>query len=136
MPNTGLNHVAVFNRSEKEAKKFYGSLLGLRQTYRFTVDESLAQRIFSMRINLEVLIFENDHLKIEVFISAHKRIPVATAINHICVEVEQRPAFLQKCRQQEIEFMEIQRERGKIIFLKDYSGNLFEIKERRVEPDN
>ena len=125
---TKLNHVAVYNRSEAEARKFYGELLGFEERYRFEVTKELAEKIFDVSQTLQVLVFFSETLKLEVFI-AREDLPVATAINHICLEVQQRSEFIRRCRRLGVEVREIPREHGITIFVKDFSGNLLEIKE-------
>lgn len=125
---TQLNHMAVCNRSADEARRFYAELLGFKEAYQFTVDRELAEKIFDIPQDLQVLVFANNSLKLEVFIPA-EQVPIATAINHICLEVEQRPDCIRRCRQLGVEVREIQREHGVTIFVKDFYGNLLEIKE-------
>jgi len=123
-----FNHVAIYNRSAEEARQFYGELLGLTESYHFELAKELAEKIFDVSQALEVLVFTSDTLKLEVFVSGEE-VPVATAINHICLEVEERPEFIRRCRSLGLEVREILREHGVTIFVKDFYGNLLEIKE-------
>jgi len=128
---TKLNHVAVFNRSEAQARKFYGELLGFEERYGFDVTKDLAEKIFDVAQHLHVLVFFSGTFKLEVFVAAED-VPVATAINHICFEVPGRPEFIRRCRRLGVEVREIPREHGVTIFVKDFYGNLLEIKEQET----
>ncbi len=125
-----FNHVAVHNRSRKEAELFYGRILGLDLVYTFTVPADLAQGIFGIPQDLDVFVFGKGDFRIEVF-TADAEIPVATAINHICFEIRDRDSFLERCQKEGLDINRIQREQGITVFIKDFNGNLFEIKERQ-----
>ena len=102
--------------------------MGFEENYQFEVSKELAAKIFDVPQELSVLVFSADGIKLEVFIS-EKEVPVATAINHICLEVGNRPELIRRCREMGVEVREIPREHGVTIFVKDFYGNLLEIKE-------
>lgn len=124
---TRINHIAIRNRSEREAEEFYGEILGLQKKYQFVVDADSAAKIFGVAHSVKAIVFGNTYCKIEVFIDpkSDHRIP---EINHICLEVENRELFLRKCREQNVKTLAIPRDGGETIFVKDFEGNLLEIK--------
>ncbi len=123
-----FNHVAVASSDEEQARLFYGELLGLQESYRFEVPAKLAQQIFNLNDNLKVLVFSAGFLKLEVFILPKPEAAVPM-INHICLDVDNRTQLLNNLRRHGIEVLEIQREHGTTVFVKDFYGNLLEIKE-------
>lgn len=123
-----FNHVAVVNGSEGKARLFYGLLLGLDEAYRFQVDAWLAQKIFGVEKDLAVLVFTAKNFKLEVFILPQENL-IVPRINHICLDVPDRAGFLSKLRREGLEVLEIPREHGVTVFVKDFYGNLLEIKE-------
>ena len=52
----------------------------------------------------------------------------ADRIDHACLAVDKLEALLQKCRKMGIEIVQIPKGDATITFIKDYDGNLFEIK--------
>ena len=125
---TMFNHVAVASGSEEKARLFYGQLLGLDEAYRFRVEAWLAQKIFGIEKDLAVLVFTAKNFKLEVFILPQENL-IAPRINHICLNVADRAGLLSKLRREGLEVVEIPREHGVTVFVKDFYGNLLEIKE-------
>jgi catechol 2,3-dioxygenase-like lactoylglutathione lyase family enzyme len=67
--------------------------------------------------------------KFEIFISgAYKS--SHRPIQHVCLEVDDLPSFLQKCRRLDVHILQIQKEDSPLTFISDYDGNLFEIKKK------
>lgn len=130
-----FNHVALWNRSERNANIFYGKLLGLDEQYRFSLDAVLAEKIFAIRQPLQAIVFANAHYRIEVFLSEAEQLQIPF-INHICFEIENRKKFLQKCNEFGVETTVIPRNGGQTVFIRDFDGNLFEIKDRRNNSDS
>ncbi|HFE63695.1 MAG TPA: VOC family protein [Caldithrix sp.] len=130
-----INHVALWNRSEKNADTFYGELLGLEKQYQFTLDAELAFKIFGTRQPLRAIVFANANYRIEVFLSDRDQLQVPV-INHICFEIKNREQFLHQCAESGIERIVIPRNGGQTVFIRDFDGNLFEIKERSNDSDS
>jgi len=122
-----LKHVAVVCTSEKNADRFYGQLLGLEKAEPKTIPPSLSHTIFGIDSELTIINYTREGLHFEVFIYGGKK-QITGRIEHTCLEVEDLDAFLEKCRALEVEVRQVQRERGPLIFIVDYDGNLFEIK--------
>ncbi|MCD6375049.1 MAG: VOC family protein [Caldisericaceae bacterium] len=123
-----INHFGVLNSTDEEARIFYSQILGLKEEYSFEIADNLAQKIFNLKKCFKVIVFSNDNLKFEVFISQETS-NLFSPINHICLEVDDRQEFVEKCRKLGVEVVETNRSGRKLIFVKDFSGNLFEIKE-------
>ncbi len=123
-----FNHWAVPNRSEKEAKTFYQHVLGLSFLYQFTLSSELAQRIFSLSRELTVLVFGSEQLKVEVFLD-ESFLPAKNTVHHVCLEVLNRESVIEKAASLNLPIIRIPREDRVTVFLKDFSGNIVEIKE-------
>jgi len=63
----------------------------------------------------------------EIFIDAHKTYD-DKRIEHICLEFEDLGAFLTKCQQMAVKILKIPREDAVLTFIRDFDGNLFELK--------
>ncbi|OPX38579.1 MAG: hypothetical protein B1H13_11080 [Desulfobacteraceae bacterium 4484_190.3] len=109
-----LHHVAVVCSSLKNADRFYGEILGLQQ-----IDADL---------ECQFILYENENFTIEVFIipAAQQKI---TPIAHLCLEVDNKEKFAKNCQANGLVVKKIPRGNSLLIFVKDYDGNLFEIKE-------
>ena len=71
--------------------------------------------------------YRNDQVHFEIFIAGQSLNPL-NPIQHICLEVEDLNAFLNKCHHLEIEVNLVPKGDRTLTFIRDYDGNLFEIK--------
>jgi catechol 2,3-dioxygenase-like lactoylglutathione lyase family enzyme len=124
-----LNHIAVFCRSARESDAFYGNLLGLKKVNSRILPSTLIEKIFGIRVELELINYENDDIRFEVFIGDDTYSNPCN-IGHVCLEVGDREAFIKKCKTMNLKVNKIYRDESFILFISDYEGNLFEIKEK------
>ena len=122
-----LKHAALVSSSLENADRFYGSVLGLKKAKSSTLSRDLAKEIFDTDLECQYILFKNESLAIEVFITTLSPAKIAP-FAHICIEVEARDEFLEKCRSKGLEVNSIPKGESHIVFIKDYDGNLFEIK--------
>ena len=54
---------------------------------------------------------------------------ISTMCNHICLSVSKRDKFINAIKENGYECIILKREMSDLVFIKDKSGNLFEIKE-------
>jgi len=125
-----LNHIAVFCSSEKESDAFYSNLLGLKKVNSRILPSELVEKIFGISVELKLINYENDDIRFEVFIG-DDACSDADKVGHVCMEVDDREAFIKKCKAMNLNTNTIPRNDSFILFISDYSGNLFEIKERQ-----
>jgi len=123
-----LHHVAVVCSSLKNADRFYGEILGLQQIKTSVLNRELAEKIFDADLECQFILYENENFTIEVFIipAAQQKI---TPIAHLCLEVDNKEKFAKNCQANGLVVKKIPRGNSLLIFVKDYDGNLFEIKE-------
>lgn len=122
-----LHHVAVACSSQENAERFYGGVLGLGKTKESLLSEALAERIFHIAEKCQIIFYANETLSVEVFVPSS---PVRTAPSfaHLCLEVESRDEFIGRCREMGLAVNLIPKGESQLIFVRDYDGNLFEIK--------
>ncbi len=125
-----LRHVALTCSSEPEADRFYRDLLGLKKTEPKKLPPALTEAIFNLSAELSIINYRNEQLHLEVFIAGRNAGPPA-AIDHLCIEVDDLRGFIEKCRSLEVRINQVPRGDYFLTFIKDYDGNLFEIKEKR-----
>lgn len=123
-----LHHAAVVCRSRENADRFYGGILELQRLKTSTLESKLAEQIFGIARECQFMLFGSEQLTIEIFIADID--PQASPLfEHLCLEVPDRDQFAEKCETQGLEVKRIPRGDTQLIFVKDYDGNLFEIKE-------
>ncbi|MBW1641229.1 MAG: VOC family protein [Deltaproteobacteria bacterium] len=130
-----LNHIAVFCSSEEESDTFYGNLLGLKKVNSRVLPSGLIEKIFGVSIELKMVNYANDDIRFEVFIGDDKGLDVHK-IGHACLEVDDREAFIKECEAMNLKINKIPRDDSFILFISDYEGNLFEIKEKKMVADS
>ncbi|MCG2775844.1 MAG: VOC family protein [Desulfobacterales bacterium] len=124
-----LKHVALECSSEEVADRFYKNLLGLRKMPSKIIPSALSKKIFNLDIEYKVTIYMDDITQFEIFVSNQKR-PKDKRVEHVCLEVDDLEAFLNKCNDMGVKILQIPKEGGFLTFISDYDGNLFEIKEK------
>jgi catechol 2,3-dioxygenase-like lactoylglutathione lyase family enzyme len=122
-----LNHIALVCSSEQSADDFYKDVLGLRKIRSFVLSNDLAFQVFGTDREYLVLVYGNDQFTAEVFIddSSPER---DTSLEHVCLEVKEREEFIRRCEAMHLEVNRIPKGDTLLTFVKDYDGNLFEIK--------
>ncbi len=124
-----LLHVGLTCSSEEKADAFYADLLGLEKLAPKILPAEIAGAIFGIASELKVMNYISESTHFEIFIfSIHKNHPVQ--IEHICLEVEKLEEFLQKCRGVNAHIIQVPKGDSLVTFIRDFDGNLFEIKER------
>ena len=129
-----LNHIALVCRSEINSDKFYQEILGLRKLESKTVPAELSKKIFDSEQAYKLIKYGNNDIMFEIFISAEQdRTAIQSSqirIEHTCIEVDEIDAFLKKCTSMAVEIRRIPKGGAQLVFVKDFDGNLFEIKEK------
>ena len=123
-----LKHIALTSSTEENADRLYHDVLGLRKINEKTIPASLSNEIFCVNAELKIVNYTNDAVHFEIFICDTRHIKTDT-IGHVCLEVEDLEAFLERCRQNAIEVVQVPKGDARITFIKDVDGSLFEIKE-------
>jgi catechol 2,3-dioxygenase-like lactoylglutathione lyase family enzyme len=124
-----LHHIGVVCRSQENADRFYRKILGLAKIKASLLSEDLAEAIFHVAQRCTVITYGNENMLVEVFVPetpAENRTPFA----HLCLELEDREEFIQKCRDMALTVNRIKKGDSMLVFVADYDGNLFEVKER------
>jgi catechol 2,3-dioxygenase-like lactoylglutathione lyase family enzyme len=122
-----LNHVALVASSQKNADAFYEGILKLTKIKTSSLTSDLAMEIFGLEVECPLILYGNEAFAIEIFVS--ERLPPNNSpIAHICLQVEDREAFTAACRSAGLPVNLIPRGEWNLCFVRDFDGNLFEIK--------
>ena len=121
-----LEHVALTITDPEEVENFYLNILGMNESRNFVLDRDLAVKIFGMDQAPSVFQLHNEDVFLEIFISESTG---DHGFRHICLKVEDREELVNKAGQGGYSCTRISREYADLIFIRDKSGNIFEIKE-------
>jgi len=122
-----LNHVGITNESEEKALRFYRDFLGFEKTKEYSVLPELSVQLFSLSRDIKAIVFERDGIKIEVFICPECKPPFPD-IGHIGFLLDDFQSIKEKAKQAGVEFITGKTRDKTVYFIKDFSGNLIEIK--------
>ena len=122
-----FEHIGITITKESDIKDFYQNLLGLKEVRKFDLYDDLSEKIFGINAPVSVTFFSSNDFFIELFLTDKKQNPV---YNHICISVPNRHNIIKKAKSMGFSVTNIEREaRDDLVFIKDNSGNIFEIKE-------
>ena len=121
-----LNHVALQCLNKEKTEIFFTKILGIPKVKNFTISEDLSESIFGINDSIEIEVYESGKAKFEVFIGKSNRTP---GYEHICIEVEDKKEFIDRCKKYGREPFIVKKEGKDLLFVRDFSNNLYEIKE-------
>ena len=122
-----LQHVGLKSGSEEKADAFYRDLLGLKKLDPKTLNSALSKSIFDIDSELVIINYLNEDVHFEVFITVSAD-NITRQIDHTCLEVNNLNDFLNKCKTLDVEVNRISKGDKTLTFIRDFDGNLFEIK--------
>ena len=121
-----LDHIAITINDLEKAEIFFTDILSIPKVYNFTISPILAKGIFGIEKELMVTIFANSDIKIETFLIKND---IKHIYNHICLKVKNREEIIEKCKKHGADFNIVKNGDKELLFIKDFSNNLYEIKE-------
>ena len=124
-----LKHVALTCSSEENADTFYADLLGLTKSEPKALPLELSKAIFNVDTEMLMINYQDEQVHFEIFITGSNG-GNCRNIAHTCLEVDNLEVFLEKCRGLKVDVTRIPKGDKILTFIKDFDGNLFEIKER------
>ena len=127
-----LKHIALVSSAEEKADRFYMEVLGLKKVNEKIIPATLSNQLFKVNSELKIVNYADDDVHFEIFISDTQRMQT-DRIDHVCLAADNLEAFLETCRKMEVNIVRIPKGDAIITFIKDYDGNLFEIKETQRE---
>lgn len=121
-----LNHIGITIKDISEVENFYQNILGMKIVKQFTINEDLSNQIFQINKEIEVFLMQKDDLFFELFIDEN---PVYKSYDHICINVHSRNNLIKQAENNNYPCVIIPRENFDLVFVKDKSNNIFEVKE-------
>ena len=123
-----VSHVALASSSDEKADRFYQGVLGLTKTRTVTLPASIMKSIFDLDKECKKTDYEDGEIRFEIFFTGEKGLRT-TRPDHVCLEVDDLEIFLENCEAMKVEIIKVAKGESTVIFIKDYDGNFFEIKE-------
>ncbi|MFC2173438.1 VOC family protein [Acidobacteriota bacterium] len=123
---TGLHFATTFS-SEDKARSLFGDLFGLTVIKEFSVDENLCGSLFEINQPVKIILFDAGPVAVEVFVSPETA-GRSGWFDHLCVQVDDRSSFVERAEGMGLEIRRYVKNGKEIVFLKDWDGNLYEIK--------
>lgn len=130
-----ISHVGLVCRSEENCDRFYQGVLGLEKQKPRFLSVDIAVQLFGREHELKMLNYTGSGAHFEIFLSSESdygdKGNAKRRVGHTCIEVGDIRLFLDRCRGEGVEVIEVAKGDKWITFVKDFDGNLFEIKERK-----
>lgn len=124
-----LEHIALSITDPEDIKNFYQDTLGMDKVKDFVLNKSLANDIFGINKDTEVFLLQKELLFFEIFVVD----TISTSnFNHICLAVDDRKTVIKHAEQNGYPVICKKRKNSDLIFIKDKSGNIFELKDKKL----
>lgn len=123
-----LNHVGIVNKNEDQALKFYRDFLGLEKTREIFLAPELSEQLFSLSQEIKVLVFEKPGIKLELFLVDFQH--ATPNLAHFGMMIDSYPELAEKAKRFNVDIIIGKHKEKTVYFLKDFSGNLIEIKQK------
>jgi catechol 2,3-dioxygenase-like lactoylglutathione lyase family enzyme len=121
-------HTGLAASSEENADRFFIDILGLEKSEPKLIDRKLTYALFEINDELLMIRYKGGTVDYEIFIYQEYNAP-EKQIAHSCIKVNDLEKIVNKCKDAGLKVIEVPKGAGVIIFISDYDGNLFEVKE-------
>ena len=121
-----IQHVAVECSDQQSSDRFFTTVLGIPKIKSTVLSKGLSSTIFGINKNVSIAVYDNGKTRFEVFINTTRSKPT---YDHICIEVDNKSNFITQCKQQGLDPFFVEKEGKQLLFVRDFSNNLFEVLE-------
>ena len=126
--DTKLHHIALECADRGKAEIFFTSILEIPKARSFSLTEDLSKAIFDIKKPVEIDVYDNGIMTIEAFITGENK---PRGFEHTCIEVKSIQKLIECCKQYGITPSIIKKGEKDLMFVKDFSGNVYEVKEQQ-----
>jgi catechol 2,3-dioxygenase-like lactoylglutathione lyase family enzyme len=126
--DTQIHHVALECANQQQADTFFIKVLGVPKVKSTMLSKELCSSIFQIDRPMQMETYDNGVMRFEVFITPEPR---KHSFVHIGIEVDSKTDFVTRCHTQGLSPFFIQKEGKQLLFVKDFSENLFEVVEKK-----
>ena len=127
--DTILKHVALQYSDKKQADIFFTNILGIQLKKTFTLAKDLTKDIFGIEQEIFIAVYENENTCFEIFITDKQ---TDYFFEHTCIEINNKEEFIKRCEKYGIKPLFVKKGEKTLLFIKDFAGNLFEVKEKTL----
>jgi len=120
-------HVALEVTDKNKAEIFFSQVLNIPKTGDFVINKNLCKDIFGIEKETEVIKFKKGILEFEVFVTCRRGF---NTYSHVCLNVDDKNEVIKRCEKLGVKTIIVKKGCKELLFVKDFSGNLFEIKEK------
>jgi len=122
-----LHHIALEYSKVDDAYIFFQKVLGLEKVKSFQLPAALSHSIFSLNHDVDVVVFADDQIYVEVFLTSRQKQP---SYEHVCLIVDNCEELLQRCQHHQISITQVSKGEKNLVFIRDPAGYVYEIKQR------
>jgi catechol 2,3-dioxygenase-like lactoylglutathione lyase family enzyme len=123
--NIKLAHIALQCTDELRADIFFRDILGLQVYNERIMPADKAEKIFGIKQEVIVKSYSNESTIFEIFITD---IIPTVHYGHVCIFIGDKDSLIKKCIQHGIHINKAHFDEKDYLFIRDFSGNLYEIK--------
>ncbi|MEA3500633.1 MAG: hypothetical protein U9R41_06440 [Candidatus Marinimicrobia bacterium] len=123
-----FEHLGITINNVNEVTNFYENIFKMKKVRSFELNTNLAEKIFNISQSVEVYLMQNDYIMIELFVHNEIKRP---SFDHFCLSFNDRQNIVKKAMENDYEVIIKERKKSDLIFIKDNTGNIFEIKESK-----
>jgi catechol 2,3-dioxygenase-like lactoylglutathione lyase family enzyme len=121
---TIIQHVALEYSHKETADLFFTEILGMEKVKTTPLPRVLSFSIFGIDTDVEMVVYANESSRFEVFLHAKRK---EHSFDHIGLKVPDKDEFVARCKKHGLKPFVIQKNEKQLLFVRDFSGNLFEI---------
>jgi len=121
-----LKHIALNISNIDEIENFYINILEMKELRRFNLKGEFSQKFFNIIGETPAVFLEKDEIFFELFLNKNM---IIQGYNHICISVKNRKKLIEKAKAANYPVIIVERDFSDLVFIKDNSGNVFEITE-------
>lgn len=122
-----LNHAALRVSSVENADRFFRDLLGLERLGPKTISADLSLKVFDIEAEIQAVDYALGDQKFEVFIDP-EGFDRPAAIAHMGLDAPDKNDLRMRAEEMGLEVRLVPKGERMLLFIKDFDGNLFEIK--------
>lgn len=120
-----FKHIGISIKDPLDIDYFYIDILKMNIEKKSTLSASLAEQIFNIPKEIEIVTVRKDDLIIELFSTEEN----LNTYFHICISVDNRNELIKQIKEKGYPCTIIKKDPFDMVFIKDRSNNLFEVKQ-------
>jgi len=125
---THVHHVAIECIDSHAAERFFTNVLGIPKVKSSVLPKELSASIFQINQPIPMETYDNGVVRFEVFLMSK---PYSSSYSHIGIEITDKTMFLTRCQAEGLHPFVIEKEGKQLLFVRDFSNNLFEVVEKK-----